>query len=95
MLVFRFWTVFIFFFFKHVLNDINTSWRECQRNRKYLQYNVKVIIMVNLLNIGTIYWLSAALIKKKNLNKEEVPAFKNRYVKSYNMPITITVNGAG
>lgn len=45
------------------------------------QYNM---IMVNVFNISTIYWLSAALIKKK----------KKAYVKSYNMPITITVNGA-
>lgn len=28
------------------------------------QYNMKMV-MVNVLNISTIYWLSAALIKKK------------------------------
>lgn len=30
----------------------------------------------------------------KEKKEEEVPAFKNHLVKSYNMPITVTVNGA-
>lgn len=58
-----------------------------------LQCNMNKV-MVNPLNISTIYIdiyrLYVALIKKR----KSFPAFKNRYVKSYNMPITVTVNGA-
>lgn len=57
---------------ERLFNPEKSNYRILGNTVNTFQYNMKMI-MVNLLNISTIYWRSAALIKKK-----KIPAFKNR-----------------